>query len=116
MPFFLKGMIILNQNLYAQTIITVENNEEKVIAFLNIIPDNVKGEATYDLIRKTADAPNGILDFILITLFNHLKSENYTTVNLGLAPMSGIEIPKTIQDKSMKYAYEKVKHFHITKD
>lgn len=107
---FSQGIFCMEE-LKEQTIITVENKEEKVIAFLNIIPDNVKGEATYDLIRKTTDAPNGILDFILIALFNHLKSENYTTVNLGLAPMSGIETPKTIQDKSMKYAYEKVKSF-----
>jgi phosphatidylglycerol lysyltransferase len=63
------------------------------------------------LIRKTNDAPNGIIDFILVTLFNHLKSKNITHVDLGLAPMSGIENPQTIQEKSMKYAYEKVKSF-----
>ena len=109
--------IIFSQGLFMweelknQTIITVENKEEKIIAFLNIIPDSVNGEATYDLIRKTNDAPNGIMDFILVALFNHLKSQDYKTVNLGLAPMSGIENPKTIQDKSMKYAYDKVKSF-----
>lgn len=107
---FSQGMFLWEE-LKNQTIITVENKEKKIIAFLNIIPDYATGEATYDLIRKSNDAPNGIMDFILVSLFNYLKSQDYTTVNLGLAPMSGIENPKTIQDKSMKYAYEKVKSF-----
>ena len=107
---FSQGLFDINE-LKNQTIITVENKEDKIIAFLNIIPDPVNGEATYDLIRKTNDAPNGVMDFILIALFNHLKAQNFKTVNLGLAPMSGIENPKTIQDKSMKYAYDKIKSF-----
>lgn len=107
---FSQGLFDGNE-LKNQTIITVENKEDKIIAFLNIIPDTVKGESTYDLIRKTKDAPNGVMDFILIALFNHLKTQNYKTVNLGLAPMSGIENPKTFQEKSMKYAYDKIKSF-----
>jgi len=107
---FSQGMFVWEE-LKQQTIITVQNSEEKIIAFLNIIPDYVKGEGTYDLIRKTKDAPNGIMDFILIELFNYLKSQNYEAVNLGLAPMSGIDDPQTFKEKSMKYAYEKIKSF-----
>lgn len=107
---FSQGIFLWDE-LKKQTIITIENKEEKVIAFLNIIPDYTKEEGTYDLIRKTADAPNGIIDFILIELFNYLKSQNLTAVNIGLAPMSGIENPTTIQERSMKYVYEKVKSF-----
>lgn len=107
---FSQGMFLWEE-LKKQTIITVENKEEKIIAFLNIIPDYATGEATYDLIRKTNDAPNGIIDFILVSLFNYLKTENYTSVNLGLAPMSGIVNPTTVQEKAMKYAYDKIKSF-----
>lgn len=107
---FSQGMFLWEE-LKNQTIITVENKEEKIIAFLNIIPDYTTGEATYDLIRKTNDAPNGIIEFILVSLFNYLKTVNYTSVNLGLAPMSGIVNPITIQEKSMKYAYDKIKLF-----
>jgi phosphatidylglycerol lysyltransferase len=103
------------QELKKQTIITVENPEEKIIAFLNIIPDFVKGEATYDLIRKTSDAPNGIMDFILVELFNYLKSKGFTSVNLGFAPMSGLNNPYTFQEKSMKFAYERIQAFALYK-
>ena len=67
------------------------------------------GEGTYDLIRKTCDAPNGVLDFIMIELFKYLKSQNYSSVNLGFAPMSGLNDPHSFQEKSMKFAYEKIK-------
>lgn len=107
---FSQGMFDWDE-LKQQTIITVENPEEKIIAFLNIIPDFAVGEATYDLIRKTKDAPNGVMDFILVELFKYLKSKEYTHVNLGFAPMSGLDDARTFPEKSMKFAYEKIRSF-----
>lgn len=107
---FSQGMFNWNE-LKDQTIITVENDEEKIIAFLNVIPDYAPGEATYDLIRKTKDAPNGIMDFILVELFKYLKAKGFSSVNLGFAPMSGLDDPHTFPEKSMKFAYEKIRSF-----
>lgn len=107
---FSQGMFDWTE-LKKQTIITVENPEEKVIAFLNIIPDYCPNESTYDLMRKTADAPNGIMDFILIELFNYLKSKQYRFVNLGFAPMSGLNDAHSFKEKSMKFAYERIRSF-----
>lgn len=107
---FSQGMFIWEE-LKQQTIITVENAEEKIVAFLNIIPDYAKGEGTYDLIRKTTDAPGGVIDFITVEMFNHLKKEGYTSVNLGFAPLSGIADPRNFPERSMKFAYEKIRSF-----
>jgi len=107
---FSQGMFDWDE-LKQQTIITVENPEEKIIAFLNIQPDFAKDEGTYDLIRKTKDAPNGVMDFILIELFNHFKSQGIKYINLGFAPMSGLNDAHTFPEKSMKFAYEKIKSF-----
>ncbi|HEY5510238.1 MAG TPA: phosphatidylglycerol lysyltransferase domain-containing protein [Prolixibacteraceae bacterium] len=112
-----RSEIIFSQGMFdweelkQQTLITVENSEERVVAFLNIIPDYAKGESTYDLLRKTKDAPNGVMDFILIEMFNYLKSEGFETVNLGFAPMSGLKDPTKFSEKSMKFAYEKIRNF-----
>jgi phosphatidylglycerol lysyltransferase len=107
---FSQGMFNWDE-LKQQTIILVENEEEKIIAFLNIIPDYTKDEATYDLIRKTKDAPNGVMDFILIELFNYLKTIDVKYVNLGFAPLSGLNDPHTFPERSMKFAYEKIRSF-----
>ena len=99
------------QELKQQTIITVETGGEKVIAFLNVVPDYSPSGSTFDLMRKTSDAPNGIMDFILLELFNYLKSKEYKFVNLGFAPMSGLNDTHTFKEKSMKFAYEKIRSF-----
>ena len=96
--------------LKSQTILTIEDQEEKVYAFLNLIPDYALGEATYDLIRKVTEAPNGVLDMLLAMTFLHLKEEGYTSVNMGLAPLSGMEDVNVTQ-KTIKYAYENFKVF-----
>jgi phosphatidylglycerol lysyltransferase len=92
-----------------QEIITVENDEEKIVAFLNIIPDHVQEETTYDLMRKTKDAPNGVMDFILIALFDDAKSRGYRYVNLGFAPISVDNETKSFPEKTVKFAYNRIK-------
>jgi len=107
---FSQGMFV-EKEIKEQTVISIENSEEKIIAFLNVIPDYVKNEGTYDLLRKTADAPNGIMDHILIELFKYFKASGIRYVNLGFAPMSGLDDPHTFTEKSMKFAYEKIRSF-----
>ncbi len=107
---FSQGMFLWDE-LKKQTILTIENEEEKIIAFINIIPDYAKNEITYDLIRKTKDAPNGALDYLLVELFNYAKTKQINFVNLGFAPLSGLNDPHTFPEKSMKFAYEKIKSF-----
>jgi phosphatidylglycerol lysyltransferase len=107
---FSQGMFVWNE-LKQQTILIVENAEEKIVAFVNIIPEYVEGEGTYDLMRKTKDAPNGVMDFILIELFKYFRSQNFSYVNLGFAPMSGNDDPHTFPERSMKFAYQKIRSF-----
>jgi phosphatidylglycerol lysyltransferase len=93
-----------------QPIITVEDREEKVYAFLNLVPDYAPGEATYDLIRKINDSPNGVLDMLIAKTLMYMKESGYTRANLGLAPLSGIE-GDNIAEKTIKYAYDNLKAF-----
>ncbi|MEO5977223.1 MAG: phosphatidylglycerol lysyltransferase domain-containing protein [Chryseolinea sp.] len=72
------------------TVLTLQNQEEKIFAFISLIPGYKPGEATYDLIRKTGDAPNGTLDYLLIKVMEYFKSKNYSSLNMGLAPMAGL--------------------------
>lgn len=107
---FSQGMFLWDE-LKDQTLIVVENQEGKIVAFLNVIPDYAPGEGTYDLIRRASDAPNGVIDFILIALFEYLKSKGCTAVNLGFSPLSGIADPHNFPERSMKFAYEKIRSF-----
>ncbi len=107
---FSQGMFMWNE-LKQQTVITVENAEEKVVAFINIIPDYAMSEGTYDLQRKLNDAPNGVMDFVLVKMFEYFKSRGIRYVNLGLVPMSGIEKGKDIAESTIKFMYEQLPQF-----
>lgn len=107
---FSQGRFDWNE-LKQQTLITVESPEEKIVAFLNIIPDYAPGEGTYDLLRKTGDAPNRTSEFLVIRLCEYFQALGQRYVNLGFAPMSGIEDPQSFPERSIRFAYEKLRTF-----
>ncbi|MDP4278536.1 MAG: phosphatidylglycerol lysyltransferase domain-containing protein, partial [Bacteroidota bacterium] len=91
-----------------QIIITVEDESGRIYAFLNVIPSDVSNEAAYDMIRKVNDAPNGVMDLLLVRTMLFLKEQGYQTVNLGMAPLSGIK-GSSFTERITHFAYEHVK-------
>lgn len=111
---FSSGMFDMDE-LMDENIIVVKNAEGKVVSFLNIVPDYVPGECTYDMLRKTADAANGCEDALLIRLIEYAKEYGYKYLNLGMASFTGITDPENTAEQIEKYASEKIKplkHFH----
>jgi phosphatidylglycerol lysyltransferase len=107
---FSQGMFNWNE-IRLQDVITISDVEKKVVAFLNIIPDYTPHECTYDMIRKTNDAPGGCMDALIVELIKYAEDKGYQYLNFGLAPMSGIEIPDNAAERVVKFAYEKIKRF-----
>ncbi|MCB0597593.1 MAG: DUF2156 domain-containing protein, partial [Phaeodactylibacter sp.] len=99
------------EELKKQPIFTIENQEGKVVGFVNIVPDYAPGEANFDLMRKTEDAPNGTMDFLFVNMFLHLKEQGFHRCDLGMVPMSGIDEPDNIQERAIKLAYERIRQF-----
>lgn len=67
------------------------DKDGKLLAFVNVIPSYVPGEATVDLMRRRTGAPNGIMDYLFIKLLLHFKEKGCTRFNFGMAPMSGFQ-------------------------
>jgi len=103
------------EELKNHLIITIENPEEKVVAFLNLVPDYAYGEVTFDLIRKSKDAPSGIIDYLMVETIKYAQARGHQYFNLGFAPMSGIEKGRDFPEKSIKFAYEKIGSFSTFK-
>ncbi|WP_431160777.1 phosphatidylglycerol lysyltransferase domain-containing protein [Flagellimonas beolgyonensis] len=96
--------------LKEQTLLTVENTEGKIVAFLNIIP-SVPGEGNFDLMRKTADAPNGTMDFLFANMLLHVKELGFQNVNLGMVPLSGIDGKGKLPEQVLRLAYNHIRQF-----
>lgn len=97
--------------LQQQDIITVNDENNKVMAFMNIIPDYADDDCTYDLIRKTKDAPGAAMDALIVKLVEYAKSHHKQFINLGLVPMTGIVQPDNTAEQIIKIAAEKIKRF-----
>jgi phosphatidylglycerol lysyltransferase len=107
---FSQGMFDLNE-LQKQDIITLNDENGNVKAFLNIIPDYAEDECTYDLIRKTDDAPAAAMDALIIKLIEYAKEQNRLFLNLGMVPLTGITEPDNTAEQIIKIAAEKIKRF-----
>jgi phosphatidylglycerol lysyltransferase len=106
---FSQGMF--SPKIAGHDVIIIRDSEQKLKAFLDIIPDFAPGEITYDLIRKTADAPGGCMDALIIDLVNYAKDHGAKFLNLGLVPMAGIEEPDNTAEQLIQFAYKKLKRF-----
>ncbi|AIM35499.1 ABC transporter permease [Sphingobacterium sp. ML3W] len=102
-----------------QDVIVVQDEHQKVVSFLNIIPDFTEGECTYDLIRKIENAPGGCMDALVVKLAEYARNKGRKYINLGMVPMSGIESPESPAEQIMKFAADKVgsfRHYQSLRD
>lgn len=122
---FEKEELVFSQGMFKekeitnQDVIVIKDETEKIVAFLNIIPDYSPSECTYDLIRKTEEAPGGCMDSLIIKMIEYAKEHNCQYINLGLVPMTGITEPNSPAEQLIKYAGEKLKrfkHYHGLRD
>lgn len=71
-------------------ILTVEKDQE-IVAFLNIIPSFEESMVCVDMMRKSSNAPSGVMDYIFVKSILLMKDLKLKKFSLGLAPMSGFE-------------------------
>lgn len=107
---FSQGMFD-ERELEKQNMVLLKDADGKIKAFLNIIPDYAEEECTYDLIRKTADAPAAAMDALIIKLIEYARTNNKTYINLGMVPMTGITQPENMAERVVKLAALKIKRF-----
>jgi len=115
---FSQGMFDIEQ-LKSQDILVLKDDTGNILAFLNIIPDYVKEECTYDLIRKHEDAPAAAMDALIVELVAYAKDHHFKYINLGMVPLTGLDIPDNPAERIMKFAAKTVgsfKHYQSLRD
>lgn len=69
----------------------VKNKEQEIVAFANIMPNHQNGIVSIDLMRYDAKKiPNGVMDYLFLSLFIHFKAEGLAYFDLGMAPLWGV--------------------------
>ncbi|MDE2149593.1 MAG: bifunctional lysylphosphatidylglycerol flippase/synthetase MprF [Gammaproteobacteria bacterium] len=65
--------------------------DARIVAFANLWQSRTRDELSIDLMRYDADAPPGVMDFLLVELMLWGRDQGYRWFNLGMAPLSGFE-------------------------
>jgi len=63
----------------------------RILAFASLVGSAGKAEVSIELVRFIANAPTGILDFVLVEAMVWANGQGYRTVNPGLAPLRGLD-------------------------
>jgi phosphatidylglycerol lysyltransferase len=74
----------------SKPVLVVVDRSGTVLAFINLISVD-RNEITGDLMRRRSDAPNGIMDYLFLKLFDYARDRGYSRVSLGMAPMTGFQ-------------------------
>ncbi|MCC7352838.1 MAG: bifunctional lysylphosphatidylglycerol flippase/synthetase MprF [Anaerolineae bacterium] len=95
-------------------VMTVCLPERSISAFANIVPEYRCNEVTIDLMRHRSEVENGIMDFLVVSLFEWAKTQGYATFNLGLSSLAGVgeAADDPVIERGLHYIYEHINRFY----
>jgi phosphatidylglycerol lysyltransferase len=87
-------------------------------AFINLIPDGVAGEITFDLMRHRATAPNGAMDFLILSLIALGRTKGFHRLSLGMAPFVDVasEADPLFRDRALALLTSRFDRFFAAKN
>jgi len=64
-----------------------------------------------EVAKQLREVKNNTSKRLIIALIDYCKLNKYKSLNLGLAPLSGIDQAKDLPEKTLKFAYERLQQF-----
>ena len=95
-------------------VLIVRNEEQKIVAFANVLVEFQADEISVDMMRHRANAEKGTMDFLFAALIGWARDQGYSRFSFGLSALSGIGIhPKDpVVERALRYVFEHVKQFY----
>lgn len=75
----------------ARSPVAIVRVQGRIVAFANVWCSGGSEEVSPDLMRHGSDAPDGIMEYLFLQLALWAKAEGYRWLNLGMAPLAGLE-------------------------
>jgi phosphatidylglycerol lysyltransferase len=69
----------------------VVRRDGRVVAFANVLATDDRCEISVDLMRYAPDAPPSAMEYLFLEVLLWGKAAGYEWMNLGMAPLSGLE-------------------------
>ena len=96
------------------SIAVVYDANHQVVAFANLLSGYNRREVTIDLMRHRLDAEKGTMDFLFVSMFQHLKEAEYDSFNLSLSPLAGVGAKPSARrvEKALNYLFNHLNQFY----
>lgn len=72
----------------------VESEAGASVAFASLWPTPDRGEIAIDLMRYGAEAPPGVMDFLLLGAIEWARDAGYRALDLGMTPLAGLPLSR----------------------
>lgn len=111
-------MLGYHDEKYLQTGSLVILRDERAViqGFMNLIPTYEPRTANYDLLRCSSDAPGNSSDYLAIGALDWLYDQGYESLNMGLAPLAGLNDrdsqEKSVVNSAMRFVYSNGGRFY----
>jgi len=91
------------------TLMVLFDQENRPLAFINLIPVFKKEEVGLDLMRHQITIPNGAMDYLLAQTMLICFQEGFKKFDLGLAPLSGTgeKNESPLEEKALQQIYNR---------
>ncbi len=73
---------------------------------MNVLPAYSSSVGNFDLMRRRPDAPNGVMEYLVVALIHRFRAEGRTGMTLGLAPLANID-GDGIPDRALRLLYDR---------
>ena len=95
-------------------IAVVQNPENGISAFVNLVGGYQLKEIGIDLMRRRAKIENGVMEFLFASILQHYQELGYDRFNLGLSALSGVgETEKSPRlEKALRYLSAHLNQFY----
>ncbi len=80
-----------NAQVLQETPVLVARTQDRIEAFVNIIPSYHSTDGNFDMMRRRPDSPNGVMDALMVALIQRFNREGRHGLNLGLAPLANLD-------------------------
>lgn len=79
-----------NEDYLRRHDVAIVRHENRIVAFANILRKPAAATASLDLMRHVPDAPESVMDYLVVMLLEQTKADGFQWFNLGMAPLSGL--------------------------
>jgi len=95
-------------------IATVKSADGTLLAFASLLEIPNLNEVSIDLMRKTENAPSGIMDYLFVSLIEWASMHDIARVNLGLSPLAniGTSTEDPTAQRAIHFLYKHLNRFY----